>query len=268
MPIIELGAYEWIDDDSKLDSYHFEIFAMSVDGEGFLRSNADPVYEFEYSATDVDGYYTYNLTQPGMFSVEVTVSDRAGNQEKARGLVLFDNSSQVTTTDQPLHCSNGNHGTGKQWLQSTADPLQIRWHGHFENQLHKQQGLLNKVLPWDDMEGIDDTTGNRTTKVINNINGIVKFQIAYEVDDEGGKVVSARGWTDVTPQSESFNLNIPNLDDGESVVVWVKAFDVLNNNKTDRIVIHVDTSRPLIGNSAFNKNEDRSQESPYYFASR
>lgn len=258
---------EWKDEDSGIASYVFAVYPLSLDSRGYLTANDPAVYELKSNSASVK-HTPYSLPKPGMYAIHVTVTDKVGNQKRARELLLYDDSSQVNTTGQELHCVNIKQNMGKQWLQSTTDSLRLRWQGHFTNERHTQQGLLNRVLPWEGAYGIDDTTGNRTINPIQNLNGIVKFQIAYEVDHEGGKLAEARTWMDVTPLRESFDVRLNNLSDGDSVVVWVKAFDVLENNKTDKLVIHVDSSQPYVHSIGFQKNVEETHKSPYYFASR
>ena len=46
-------------------------------------------------------------------------------------------------------------------------------------------------------------------------------------------------------QSEQIMLDIPRVD-GDSVRVWVRATDVMDNTKTDSVLVHVDSSLPVI----------------------
>ena len=46
-------------------------------------------------------------------------------------------------------------------------------------------------------------------------------------------------------QSEQILLDIPRAD-GDSVRVWVRATDVMGNTKTDSVLVHVDSSPPVI----------------------
>ena len=53
-------------------------------------------------------------------------------------------------------------------------------------------------------------------------------------------------------------LDIPRAD-GDSVRVWVRATDVMGNTKTDSVLVHVDSSPPVIqdvrhGGTAFAKS--------------
>ena len=46
-------------------------------------------------------------------------------------------------------------------------------------------------------------------------------------------------------QNEEIMLDIPRAD-GDSVRVWVRATDVMGNTKTDSVMVHVDSSPPVI----------------------
>ena len=46
-------------------------------------------------------------------------------------------------------------------------------------------------------------------------------------------------------QRETVTVDIPRAD-GDSVRVWVRATDVMGNTKTDSVLVHVDSSPPVI----------------------
>ena len=49
----------------------------------------------------------------------------------------------------------------------------------------------------------------------------------------------------ISIQSEQILMDIPR-EDGDSVRVWVRATDVMGNTKTDSVLVHVDSSPPVI----------------------
>ena len=49
----------------------------------------------------------------------------------------------------------------------------------------------------------------------------------------------------ISNQNEEILLDIPR-EDGDSVRVWVRATDVMGNTKTDSVLVHVDSSPPVI----------------------
>ena len=104
---------------------------------------------------------TYTLLDPGMYSVVLTVTDSVGNAALARGLLLWDHQSTVTTvTQRPMSVSGvtpvSEKGDTYVWLTSTVDihrPVTVNFHGHFENTFHHKKKLLNQVKPWPDSKG-------------------------------------------------------------------------------------------------------------------
>ena len=46
-------------------------------------------------------------------------------------------------------------------------------------------------------------------------------------------------------QNETVTVEIPR-EDGDSVRVWVRATDVMGNTKIDSVLVHVDSSPPVI----------------------
>ena len=263
---IQLSAYEWNDEDSELEWYNFTIYPMSLDGENLLTENVAPLAILNFSATDAEQHY-YDLPHSGMFSMWVAVQDYAGNVARARGLVLYDNTSGVTTTSNPLYVANAASETDYQWIHSTDQPLVFNWTGHFENKEHKERGLLNEVKPVPDGWGMDDTTDNRTINAIQHTNGITAFKFAYEKDNDGGQPKEPRHWTDRPDLTAHASVPVPTLDDGESVVWWVEAEDAFHRKNKSRAVLHVDSTPPYVARAEFVKNVDSGKRS-MPFASR
>ena len=183
------------------------------------------------------------------------VSDYAGNVATARSLVLYDNSSFINTTDSPFHVSNANPHTNYQWLTSNTKSLEVSWVGHFENPFYKNEGVLNVVKPWHTTENfLEDTTDNRTTAAIPNRNGLVMYEIAYEMSNDFGEDIDEpRTWTTDADLSETHTFSV-NMDDGDSVVMWVRATDAMGRNKTSRTVVHMDTTAPVVTKKEFLKD--------------
>ena len=104
---------------------------------------------------------TYRLPGPGMYSVVLTVTDSVGNSAFARGLLLWDSQSTVTTvTQRPMSVSGVTSVSEKDdnyvWLTSPVDrhhPVIVNWQGHFENTFHITNQLLNAVKPWPATKG-------------------------------------------------------------------------------------------------------------------
>ena len=56
-------------------------------------------------------------------------------------------------------------------------------------------------------------------------------------------------------------VDVPRAD-GDSVRVWVRATDVMGNTKTDSVLVHVDSSPPVIQDVRLDRHGDTTE--PYY----
>ena len=95
---------------------------------------------------------TYKLHNAGMYAVVLRVDDSVGNSAYARGLFLWDSTSSVKTNrKKPMSVSGVTAVSDTDgdyvWLTSSVD-ITVKWQGHFENELHHNNGLLNKTKPW------------------------------------------------------------------------------------------------------------------------
>ncbi|KAK2162034.1 hypothetical protein NP493_1547g00041 [Ridgeia piscesae] len=125
--------------------------------------------------------------------------------------------------------------------------------GRFANVFHDTHKFLSKRAanspPID--PGYEELTGQPpdtiSREAIPNVNGIVKYEVSHSVDHDGGcSLNSPDSWSNVDDfQSEQILLDIPRAD-GDSVRVWVRATDVMGNTKTDSVLVHVDSSPPVI----------------------
>ena len=64
-------------------------------------------------------------------------------------------------------------------------------------------------------------------------------------------------------QSEKITVDIPRAD-GDSVRVWVRATDVMGNTKTDSVLVHVDSSPPVIQDVRLDRHGEHQPTEPYY----
>ena len=62
-------------------------------------------------------------------------------------------------------------------------------------------------------------------------------------------------------QSEKITVDIPRAD-GDSVRVWVKATDVMGNKKTDSVLVHVDSSPPVIQDVRLDRHGENQPTEP------
>ena len=46
-------------------------------------------------------------------------------------------------------------------------------------------------------------------------------------------------------QNETIKLDIPRVD-ADSIRIWIRAYDVMNNTKVDSVLVHVDSTPPIV----------------------
>lgn len=222
---------------------------------------------------------SYTPTGPGMYSILLEAADAANNTRYARRLVLYDPSSTVTINDDPnykMYASTASVETGNIWQKtinkSGKTSVTVVWPNHFHNRVHENGKFLNRVLGFksylDDGDtrinykfinpdsGFDDNEGARTKAEIPNFHGIVRFEIADDYDETGGSTISNRGltWRNVSTFTENDTIARSNVNDGGTMKVYVRATDVMGNTNIDSILIHFDSTDPVISTPTIKKN--------------
>ena len=69
---IDLGAFEWHDDDSGIEWYNYTVYHMNQDGEGYLTENLEPLTTVSVESTD-ESIKSYTFPKPGMYSIILKV---------------------------------------------------------------------------------------------------------------------------------------------------------------------------------------------------
>lgn len=242
----------WIDKLSGIKGYKLQVF--------LLKSNTTTLKEprpwnpdEEISLNKSESGYTYFPKQSGMFSFILNVIDNANNTQYARTLVLYDPKSNVTLSSSQFFATTAEQETNYRWQKNLNSNISMSWKGHFQNKFHHDEGLLNPVaryLHYDFMTKyekqvpleLDDNTGNRSLQRIPNVFGIVKFEYFYRNSNQGNKTPIF--WKSVSePLSENQTFNIERRD-GDTINFWVKATDILGNDKIDMTQISFDSSPP------------------------
>ncbi|XP_052799140.1 uncharacterized protein LOC128230732 [Mya arenaria] len=202
--------------------------------------------------------FSFTPTEPGMYSILMEVRDNANNSIIARRFALYDPDSTVTTNPSNLlgvHITTATPETGYKW-QSKTNTVRVDWTNFFMNKLHHNGRLLNRIkkfpTQFSDMEKIgvrnvakfvfdsyDDTEGARTKERIPNVLGIVKFEYALQTHQSEEQFI----WNNANLQ-QSISLNIF-VDNGDSVTVRVRAYDILNRTLEEQTTIHIDSTPPL-----------------------
>lgn len=213
--------------------------------------------------------FTRIPAEPGMYSYILNVVDRANNSQYARTLVLYDTQSSITTDDSsPMVATSAAEETSYKWQNNLTNPISVSWKSHFRNDFLESNKLLRPVSPYKYFnsnanfykavpDNLEDKDGMRTLKGITNAHGVVKFQYAYRHSNQGND--PPNDWkdpTDYMSQTASFNAI---RDNGDSLNVWVKAIDILGNEKIDMMQVYFDETPPdNLSDITFIKNIENS----------
>ena len=102
----------------------------------------------------------------------------------------------------------------------------------FIHRFHMDNGLLNEVDRRSDL--IDDDTGNRTIRAVDNVQGVVRFEWTYNKGQ--ANALSTTPENDWIDGGLSLNTEITEtLVDGQSIVFFVRAYDAVGNSMVSRI---------------------------------
>ncbi|CAG2221016.1 Vascular endothelial growth factor receptor 1 [Mytilus edulis] len=257
----------WIDKLSGIGKYVIEIWKMeySIDNSGLrepeITTNFNPVPDYiKELPENPTKFPTYEPKDPGVYSVIIEVNDRANNSKYARRFVIYDKTSEISTSEiHRLYATSASNDTNFSWKTKFDKNIDLSWTSHFLNEVHEKGHFLTKILDYtprlsDNIDRVDykkilpkfdDTEGARNKMAITNINSIVRFETNH------GKVstkIPQHGWVSVSPIRENFSFTLDEIQiqDGDSHQFWVRAFDIMGNTKVDSTVVHFDSSEPLI----------------------
>jgi len=262
--------YNWTDVDSGISMYHIEVYLMKAGVGDLLYNNGPPVFVDDIDPSQNSAQFA--LTTAGVYAIELSVMDVAGNVAKARKIIIYDNLSKITQDpSKPIAIKEADASSGGSWITSFTNDVTVQWAGHFTSNAHYGDGWSNTVSPWRD--GIDDRFGEKyglrsIKEITNNIAGIVAYNLAYVVDDQGGRglTYTNRTWTSVNGTTTSFILPITPPQDGQTIVIWMNANDMSGsgNNLIEQLTVSVDRSRPVVESGSFkHKSVDEYTSSVY-----
>ena len=92
-------------------------------------------------------------------------------------------------------------------------------------------------------DALDDNEGNRTRNPIENLQGIVKYEVLF--DQSVNELEPKLGWVEVKPMKEEITTE-KQLVDGDRLRVWVRATDVFGNTRTESTSMQIDGSPPNV----------------------
>ncbi|XP_046582946.1 uncharacterized protein LOC124290266 [Haliotis rubra] len=276
---INLRWSNWNDVLSGVYRYAWEVFKLQVDGNQVLKEYEplNPIYgpvEVNQSSSASNSFQAnYTPTAPGVYSFILEASDKANNSVFVRRIAIYDPVSSVTIdtgADNRLYISSADPNGGYNWQDDPSREIKVKWTNRFVNLMHEQGKWLNQVLAYPPQledflknipraSGQDDHEGDRTVDAISNKRGVVKFEIAYAKDSNGGvnQTEPATGWTDVG-LSETYTippgLHLYPLTNKDTVTVWVRGTDVLGNSRVDSTRVHFDDTPPEVEEPVFRRN--------------
>eukprot|EP00058_Branchiostoma_floridae_P003028 XP_002588516.1 hypothetical protein BRAFLDRAFT_79471 [Branchiostoma floridae] len=275
---INLHWSGWRDDDSGISEYEYEVFMLASTGE-YLQERQPAIAGGKIGPNVTEMSIVFNETGndkchiiPGVYSIVLTVEDSCGpdngNFISARRFLIFDNNStvEVDTSGHSMWVDSG--ASSSTWLTDLQDSsghwhkVVVKWPGHFYNHLHHHNKFLNPIKDhhppisseYEERTGIPPET--RSREEIPNVNGIVLFQTDWAVDHEGGRSLTGPpgNWANVTDMVEQQALDIPRQD-GDTIRVWIRAYDVMGNVAEDNVTVHVDSSPPTVEDVSLSHHE-------------
>eukprot|EP00058_Branchiostoma_floridae_P022361 XP_002607851.1 hypothetical protein BRAFLDRAFT_117282 [Branchiostoma floridae] len=259
----------WSDTGSGIQNYHVQVYRMDHTQGDTLREGFTPWIDetLESSASS----YTINMAgeDPGVFSVVNIIEDasggnEAGNIERTRRFYLYDSTSTITVDDSAGLAENGDMwisttvvDTDYLWQTNLDQVITVEYMDHFIQHTHHNGKFLNAIaeffVPVPQANDDFDTT-ERSRQAIVNQKGVVTFETSYHVDHQGGTTKTSGAWTSVDDlHAGSQSLTISRVD-GDTVTTYIRATDILGNQQTDEVSIHIDSSPPIIEDFWLEKN--------------
>ncbi|XP_066299084.1 uncharacterized protein [Branchiostoma lanceolatum] len=266
---IQLRWPGWSDEGSGVGRYEYVVYKLQPYGEVLGMRSVTPILSGSQNVSGGAGMVDVTLNEPGTYCFLLTVDDVAGNYQRARRFLIYDDVNNVTVdTHHPLWVDSAAANTSHLWQTDLQDSLgrgtkvSLKWPGRYRNLFHHQHKLLAAIEPYDPpiAAGYEEVTGlpplQRSRQAIPNTYGIMKVETVFAVDHAGGRNITTppNTWTmvaDVTPQR--VDLDITRVD-GDSVRLWLRAYDILDNFVQEKVLLHVDSSPPVVQNFWLNRH--------------
>ncbi|XP_078575733.1 uncharacterized protein LOC144861637 [Branchiostoma floridae x Branchiostoma japonicum] len=263
---IQLSWPGWSDEGSGVGRYEYVVYKLQPYGDILGMRSVTPITTGFRNANVEMAEVT--LSEPGTYCFLLTVDDVAGNYQRARRFLIYDDVNNVTVdAHQPLWADSAAVNTSRLWqtnLQNslgTGSKVSLKWPGRYRNLFHHQHKLLAAIEPYNPPieAGYEKVTGlppqTRSRQAIPNTYGIMKVETVFAVDHAGGRniTIPSDTWTavpDVT--AEGVDLDIPRVD-GDSVRLWLRAYDIVDNFVQEEVLLHVDSSPPVVQNFWLNR---------------
>ena len=215
--------------------YEFNITTLMVKYPGLETNLKNP----SESSTDIT-----LPDEPALYTVVLEVHDGAGNVGRARRFVLYDNSSTVALFgDKYLRSVSASSQTNYTW-QTHHGPTCFNWTGRYYNTYHLNFNLLRAIKTADGISpDYDQTTGPMPVSGTPNINGIVRFDYTWKLNNQSFQPY--RTVRNIFSQSFCEDLR---PSDGQRYTFQIKPIDINSRYLTEKCILHVDQSPPDINN--------------------
>nr|XP_022304679.1 uncharacterized protein LOC111111817 [Crassostrea virginica] len=273
---IQISWKGWKDKLSKVARYALEVYKLVKAGNGTLKEpytalvpNPVPltITEFNETSEGAAHSFTFQPQEPGVYSWILEVNDKANNSAYVRRFVIYDPSSTVKSdSTHPLYATSGNAESDFKWQISNPVTVSFSWNDHFLNELHENGNFLARIqrfpVSLNDVgvrlgyknipDQYDDTEGTRTRDAIPNKRGIIKYDIAYAFCKDQ---LTPQNYQYIGRNNTSIDISLSQqLQDGNSLTLWVKAYDILGNTKEERHVLHYDSTQPEVSSMVLQTN--------------
>jgi hypothetical protein len=254
--------------------------------EPLITETSNPVPLFIEEITNITEplhFPVFTPPEPGIYSCILEVSDEANNTRYARRFVIYDKTSQVTVrNDNPLYSMSASESSDYKWQANINNDINgktrvdISWADHFVNEVHQAGHFLSPVGPYQPRltdrgrrvdykkleEAFDDFEGERSRSGIENVKSIVKFEFAHEIPPVDLANIT---WSMIPGLKQNNSLTLSGVNDGYVHAFFVRATDIMGNQKIDSTTIRFDSTIPILGEPELDYNV---QDGFYDFASR
>ncbi|CAG2241605.1 unnamed protein product [Mytilus edulis] len=159
----------------------------------------------------------YEPHGPGVYSVILEINDRANNSEYVRRIAIYDNTSQIDTSEtNQLFVSSALSATDYKWqiLYAKDNITQIKYEARLSDPENPHRHEYKRILA-----EFDDNEGARTKSAIPNVHAIVKFEIIHEKITRQKSEPLESNWRIVSPLQEHDTIDISphTIDDGHAI---------------------------------------------------
>lgn len=239
---------------SGIESYEITIHAVQdMFGEQEMEYNTWPGTNPIKIASNGPITLTLPDQNPALFAILITVKDVANNVQQARRFVLYDNGSQINTADHnKLYSTSASPAKNYTW-QIHNNQVCFSWVGRYHNNKYIHKNVLHPIR--------GDTHGHISGKY-EQMSGLLPVSGTPNVDGVTGFAYSLYKLpTQISvPQALFVNTIVSNTTgqhvcishspaDGETLQFDLHLVDVVANRYNESLVIHVDTSPPVIENA-------------------